>query len=624
MDPRLLDYYNRELQFLREMGAEYAKEFPKIAARLDLSGLACGDPYVERLLEGFAFLAARVHLKLDSEFPRFTQHLLQILYPHYLSPTPSMAVVELTPSLKKGSLADGVTVPRGASLKSPRGKGGEAGCEYRTAHDVTLLPIEIAEVAHTTYSRDLGGEGSGLRDARAALRIRLRALAGLTLDKIAADRLVFFVRGSGEIPAKLWEQVVGSTLGALVRPAGGGDAPREALPARAVRRTGFDDDQALLPFGARSFQGYRLLHEYFAFPERYLFFEVSGLQGPLTRASGREVDLVLLFSKNDPSLNNVVDAGNLALHCTPAVNLFPIQADTIHLSDAQHEYHVVADRTQPLDFEIWDVTDVVGTGAGDRDEQTFHPFYRTGERAGGAGERGYFTTHRVPRALSSAQKRKGARSHYVGSEVFLSLVDEDEAPYRSDLKQVHLKVRATNRDLPLHLAMGQGATDFTLQSGEPVETVRCVAGPTDPMPSFAEGAFSWRVVSHLSLNYLSIADSPDDRGAEALRELLALYAPVATAVVRKQIEGVRSVKARPVVRRLVGRGPIAFGRGLEVSVNFDESAFSGAGAFVLGAVLDEFFARYVSINSFTETVVGSLDRGELIRWPVRTGTRHAL
>jgi type VI secretion system protein ImpG len=234
--------------------------------------------------------------------------------------------------------------------------------------------------------------------------------------------------------------------------------------------------------------------------------------------------------------------------------------------------------------------------------------------------------------IAESQRRKGTRSTYVGTEVFLSIVDASEAPWDSELRQLAVNLRCTNRDLPIHLVLGQGATDFSLVSAAPVAAVRCVAGPTAPAASFIvdpddptrAGEIGWRLINHLALNYLSLTDSADGRGAEALRELLSLYAPVASATVRKQIDGVRSVSSRAVVRRIKGSGPLAFGRGIEIALTLDESAFAGSGAFLLGAVLDEFFARYVSINSFTETTVSTLERGELIRWPAKTGQRQVV
>jgi type VI secretion system protein ImpG len=623
MDPRLLKYYTRELQHIREMGGEFAKEFPKIAGRLGLDGFECADPYVERLLEGFAFLAARVQLKADTEFPRFTQHLLEMVYPQYLVPTPSMAVVQFQPDPNEGALADGFVIGRNSVLRTPLGKGDQTPCEYRTAHEVTLWPIEIAQVEYFTAARDLGKLELRLQQlTRAGLRLRLRATAGLTFDQIALDKLVVYLRG-GELAMHVYEQLLANAVAVVVRSAKGTVPWHEVIDKSRIRRVGFDDKEALLPYGPRSFQGYRLLHEYFAFPDRFMFFEIGGLQPAVRRCKDNELDLLVLLDRGDITLQNVLDPTNFALFSSPAINLFPKRCDSINLSERQTEYHVVPDRTTPMDFEVYDVTSVEGTGAGGQ-EQTFLPFYSRTNPMSHAAQPAYYTLHRMPRVLSQRQKDQGLRSSYFGSEVFLSLVDPREAPYSSDLQQLSLSAMCTNRDLPLQIVVGQGRTDFTLQSSAPVAAVRCLSGPSSPRPSRAEGEFAWRLVSHLSLNYLSLLDSSDGQGAVALRDLLLLYGADREAGLQLQVEGVKSIDAAPITRRVETPGPIAFARGLEVSLTLDESAFGGSGVFLLGAVLEQFFARYVSINSFTETVIKTIGRGEIIRWPARTGRRQTL
>lgn len=622
MDPRLLRYYNRELQFVREMGGEFAKEFPKVAARLGLEGLECSDPYVERLLEGFAFLTARVQLKLDAEFPRFTRHLLELVYPHYLAPTPSMAVVELQPDPTEGSLQEGFLVPRGSALRTPLAKGEQTPCEYRTAHDVTLWPLELAEAAYVPGGGGTFGAAS-VAGVRAGLRLRLRTTGGGSFEKLPLDRLALYLPGTSELPLQLYERIAANGVGVLVQPGGRSPAWREVVPRSRIRCLGFEDGEALLPWGPRSFQGYRLLQEYFAFPERFRFFELGGLGGAVRRCREDLLEVTVLLDRSDPFLESAVDRSQFALFCTPAVNLFPRQADRIHLTERDHEYHVLPDRTRPLDFEVYQVTGVVGYGTGADQKQEFLPFYGARDAAGAGEHRAFFTQRREPRLLSARQRRYGARSPYTGSEVFLSLVDADEAPHRSELRQLAVGTWCTNRDLPLQVTVGQGRTDFTLQTSAPVRAVRCLAGPTKPRPSHADGETAWRLISHLSLNYLSLTDSDEKEGAAALRELLSLYS-TGEASARKQLEGVRSVSCAPIHRRIPRPGPVSFGRGLEVTVTLDEAAFGGSGAFLLGAVLERFFARYVSINSFTETVLRTLDRGEVFRWPVKLGQRPAL
>jgi type VI secretion system protein ImpG len=236
----------------------------------------------------------------------------------------------------------------------------------------------------------------------------------------------------------------------------------------------------------------------------------------------------------------------------------------------------------------------------------------------------YYTVHREPRMLSTKQRSQGARSSYVGSEIFLSLVDATEAPIRPQLKQLAVVTLCTNRDLSLHIPIGQRSSDFVLESGAPVQAVRCVAGPTPPRPSHVHGDPTWRLISHLSLNYLSITDDANGGGASALRELLSLYGDASEPIVRKQIDGVQSVASQSITRRLPISGPVAFGRGIEVTLTLDETAFEGMGVYLLGSVLERFFAKYVSINSFSETILKTIQRKEVVRWPARLGRRSAL
>jgi type VI secretion system protein ImpG len=333
----------------------------------------------------------------------------------------------------------------------------------------------------------------------------------------------------------------------------------------------------------------------------------------------------VFVGRADPTLESVVDRSNLQLFCTPAINLFEKpRIDRIHVNDSSYEFHVVVDRTRPLDFEVYQVTDVVGHGAGDDTEQRFLPFYTATSADAEHLESAYFTTRREPRLVSQEQRRRGSRSSYIGSEVFLSLVDSRQAPYAADLRQLSLQALCTNRDLVLQMPMGLGPTDFSLNIAAPVTSVRVLSGPSRPYGAVADGAIAWRAISHLALNYLSLVNATGQQGAAALRDVLELYATTAEVSAKRQIEGIRSVRVGRVVRRLPGRGPIAFGRGLEITVDVDEMGFEGGSAFLLGAVLDRYFARYVSINSVTETVLRSQSRGEINRWAPNWGTRPTL
>lgn len=624
MDRRLLRYYNQELQYLRELGEEFSREHPKIAERLGLSQFECSDPYVERLLEGFAFLAARVQLKIGAEFPRFTNYLLETIYPHYLAPTPSMAVVQFEADVKDARLAAGFKIPRDTSIKSILGKSDVTSCEYRTAHELKLFPVEVTEARYFVQDLGLLNLPASL-GAKAAIRIRLRAGGAMDFSKIAMEELTLYLRGADDLPFNLYEQIIGHATGLVVRPIQNPAPWQNILPPQNITRVGFDAEQALLPFDARSFQGFRLLHEYFAFPHRFLFVELGGLLPSLKKGKEKELDIIIPVNQADLRLDGMISATNIGLNCTPAINLFPKRADRIHVQDRFSEFHVIPDRTRPLDYEVYSVSEVVGYESGSESTRRFEPFYTATDAEGqDAASGAYYAVNRVQRVLSSDTQRMGPRSSYIGSEVFIALVDAASAPYPANVNELGIGTLCTNRDLALRLPVGRSSTDFTLDISAPCNAIRCISGPTAPRPSTAEGETAWRLISHLSLNYLSLMDTSGGQAAGAFRDILQLYRDMSDQAISKQVDGLKTIVSKPIMRRVMAEGPISFARGLEVEVTFDPHHFEGMGVFVIGAVLDQFFARYVSINSFTETVIRTTEKQEIMRWPARTGHRPIL
>lgn len=624
MDPRLLRHYNTELAHLREMGAEFAQQFPKIAARLGMNGIDVADPYVERLLEGTAFLAARVQLKIEEEFPRFTQQLTHVVLPQAACPTPSMLIARLSPDLASPNLAEGFVVPRGAALIASMPPPHTTSCEFRTAADLTLWPIELTEARYIAQLQDL--PLASLRQTQAlaprvkgALRIRLSAVEGVSFDALRLDALSLYFAGGDETAYRLYETVMAGTLAIAVSTPERPSRALAVLPADALAPAGFSDAEALLPVTPNAFQGYRLLHEYFALPERFRFTRIDGLASVLPSFAAREIELTFLLATADAALERIVTKDNVLLDCVPAINLFAKQADRALVTETAARFHVVPDRTHPLDFEVHSVTGVSGYGASDDTEQTFHPFY--GDfLADRPGDAAYFTTEREPRIVPAARQKSGARTEYVGSETYVSIVDPNAAPYRGSLRQLSFATLCTNRDLPLSMPRGGAGGGFSLDIAAPVAAVRCVSGPSRPAPANLDAARSWRLIDQLSLHYLSLGHGSREAAA-ALRALLALHVPDADQAGRAQVAGVVSVDAKPVVRRLPMPGPIAFGRGLTIEVSVDELAFQGGSAWLFGCVLDRFFARYVSINSFVQTALRTSARGEILGLPPRCGTR---
>jgi len=279
---------------------------------------------------------------------------------------------------------------------------------------------------------------------------------------------------------------------------------------------------------------------------------------------------------------------------------------------------------RPLDFEVFSVLGTEGYAADGGTSLPFLPFYAANDLSRNPEHRAYYMLRREPRQLSGRARRVGPRSSYLGHEVFISLVDADQAPVPPGLRQLGLDLLCTNRDLPLAMPVGKQHTDFTIAVSAPVAAVRCLVGPTAPRPCRGDGDYAWRFISHLGLNYLTLVDTDALQGAAALRELLRLYVPSPTSVPARQLEGLTSIACRPIVRRIPGAGPIAVGRGLELTLTIDEAPFGGAGGILLAAVLERFFAKYVSINAFTETVLRNPERGEVMRWPMRLGQRSVL
>lgn len=624
MDPRLLRHYEAELAYLREMGSEFAAEFPKIAARLELANTEVADPYVERLLEGFAFLAARIQLKMESEFPTFTQSLLGMVYPHFQAPTPSMAIVRIEPNEGIKGTPQGVVLPAGTEMRSLLGTEDQTNCVFTTAHPVCLLPIEVAEAeyigsAAAVAALNLPAEGG----VRAAIRLRLRTTGGMPISKLALDQLSFFLGGPEGPRLRLYEQLSAQVAAVWVRP---GTRPipwQERLPTGSMRPAGFSVGEGLLPRAPDSFDGYRLLQEYYALPERFLFFDLMNLDRAAIRCASEVLEVVVLLTRSEPALV-AFGPDHLQLHCTPAANLFRKRSDRVNLTDRVPEHIVVPDRMRPLDYEVHSVASVEGFPSDGGPTQPFFPFYAANDLSRNPGHRSYYMLRRQPHQLSSRARQRGPRSSYLGHDLYVSLVDADNAPIGEGLRQLGLDLLCTNRDLALSMPVGKKHTDFTVVVNAPVGSIRCLVGPTAPRPCRPDGEYAWRFLSHLGLNYLSLTDTDHLHGAAALRELLRLYVPSGASQAARQLEGLLSVATTPIVRRIPGAGPVCAGRGLQVQLTMDDSSFGGAGSIVLAAVLDRFFAKYVSINAFTETVLRTPDRGEVMRWPMRLGQRAVL
>ena len=606
MQDSLLNYYEQELTYFRKIGQEFAQEYPKVAGRLGLEAGKCDDPHVERLIQAFAFMAARIRHKIDDEFPEVTDALLGILYPHYLAPIPSMSIVQFVPDPLQGKLTSGYTIERGTLLYSRPVKGTQ--CRFRTCYPTTLWPIEVTQAHFEPPDRaPLGVK------AATTLRLELTCQGGMTFNDLPLDRLRFYLHGESQIAHQIYQGLLNNALfvnkacGVLVQPAQGAAGPKslELSPA-CLQPVGFNPNEGMFPYPAHAFSGYRLLQEYFTFPQKFLFFDLCELDRVAQAGFGDRIEILIFFDQ-DPHLSQAVDAGLFRLGCTPIINLFEQVAEPIRVDQTQFEYRVIPDVRRQKDIEVYSIDSVSCTSPHREMVQTVLPFYSVKH---GKTE--------MPQDVFWYGKRKASeKKGDEGSEVYLSLVDLKFDPRLPPSDTLTLHVTCTNRDLPGKLPpMSEEGGYFELEGAAPLSRIRYLVKPTKTIRPSMGGANQWRLISHLSLNYLSLGQD----GQDALQEILKLYDYAGSAAVRQQIAGISNVTSRRVVRRPPSMEWNGFCRGLEVTMEFDEDKFVGSGVFLFASVLEKFLGLYASVNSFVELVAKTTQREEpLRRWPPRSG-----
>lgn len=610
MRDELLQYYERELTYLRRMGAEFARRYPKVAGRLELEPTKCEDPHVERLLEGFAFLAARVHLKLDADFPEISAAMLDVLAPQYVRPIPSMSIAQLHLDPELGKLKSGLAVPRGTPLYT-RPVGG-APCRFRTCYDVTLWPLAVHAAQWTTPDR--------LRvrapDAAAALRLELRCLPDVRLDELSLDTLRLHLAGESTLMHTLYELLDNNVVRVLAREPGPSGRTLE-LPRAALRPVGFGEQEGMLPGFERAFVGYRSLLEYFAFPEKFFFLDVGGFDQLRAARFGAGVELIVLVApferaERRESLESGVREDTFRLGCTPVVNLFPQTAEPILLTQRQQEYTVVPDARRRATTFAYSVEEVVGVTPAAPEPVRFEPFYS--HRHGGASAGG-------GRGAAGPIFWRAARRFAPGHEdeppqVHLGFADLSGRPAFPDQDTATVRLVCFNGDIPSRLPIGQEASDFELDGGGPITRIVALVKPTPVVQPPLGRPLLWRLISQLTLNHLSLVED----GGDALRELLSLHDLGGSAAGAQHVQGLRAVKSEAAHARVTTEHGLAFARGRRVEVEFDEEQFVGGGAYLLAAVLERFLGGYASVNSFVQLQARSRQRRRPMRlWPPRAG-----
>ena len=597
MDDELLGYYEKELTFIRQMGAEFARKYPKIAGRLLLEPDKCEDPHTERLIEAFAFLAARVHKKIDDEVPEITESLLSIIYPHYINPIPAMTIVRFEP-IKQNIPASGYFIEKGTTLYSKPVAG--IACQFSTSYPVTAWPVEVT-------SASLKNPRLSIKNAQQAIQIQLKTFNSLSVSQLGWDSLRFFLNAQHQHVFNLYELLMNNICHLeLEAKTKQGQTVNIQLSPNDIKPVGFAREENLLPYSSRSFPGYLLLFEYFCFPEKFLFVDITGL-GRLKDYELTDTLDIWIYLDRPAKQNLVMTVETFCLNVSPAVNLYKRIAEPVRIEHRLSDYRIIPDIRRQNATEVFTVDSVVSSLSGGK-VIDYRPIFSL--RHLGDEEEGRKVFWNIKRLASG---KKGDS----GTEVYLSFTDASLKPTDPGVETVTLHVTCTNRDLPARLSFGDQQGDFDLDTAGPFSKIISLIKPTSCRRPSLGGSLQWKLISHLSLNYLSLVGG----GEEALKEILKLYDFDNSPSTGQQISGITKLSTDHVTKRI----GVSFIRGIQTAITFDEDKFVGSGLFLFASILETFLAQYVSINSFVQLEARTVQKKEpLKKWPPRNGSRILL
>jgi type VI secretion system protein ImpG len=610
MREELLEYYERELAHLRQLGGQFAEKYPRVASRLLLEPDRCDDPHVERLLEAFAFMAARVHLRVDDDFPEVTSALLGIVQPHYLRPVPSMSIVECELDPEQGKQTAGLRLPAKTPMATKRTVDGLP-CRFQTAYPVELWPLTVGECEWRQPERL--SEPVRVSGAVGVIRMRLLCARDVSFNQFKIGKLAFHLTGETNVVHTLYELLCRNCISILVRnPHQRGSKLVNISPSQ-LRPMGFEEGEALLPYPKRSFDGYRLLQEYFSFSEKFLFFELGGLNAIAEAGCAEQAEILFCFSRFDrperhQDLEIGVSARTLRLGCTPVINLFSHVAEPILVTHTKHEYRVIPDVRHQETTEVFSIDEVMASNTTRRESIQLDPLYSYRFQARKESGRAYW----------HAVRRMNVLGEREPSTIHLSLVDVDGIMTEPDVEVLTVRCSCSNFDLPSRLPFGLEDGDFTAEEFPVVKQITALRRPSPTYdPPTAKGQL-WRLVSQLSLNYLSLVEE----GVTSLQEILRLHNFTDSSYLENQIGGILAMSSKPhfaIMQSIYGNVPA---RGTRVEIEFDERQFVGGGVYLFANVLDRFLGSYTSINSFCQLAARTNQRKEMLgEWPPKAGNK---
>ncbi|MES2297038.1 MAG: type VI secretion system baseplate subunit TssF [Pseudomonadota bacterium] len=601
-------FYEREHANLAVLVREFAEQYPQLASMLHIVDGTCEDPTVTRMVEGMAMLGARILQQLEDSYPKFTEALLNVNYPHYTQPFPSASIARFDYDHAARTITGVSTIPRGAIMSAI--ERGDVACKFRSAYAVTIAPLILARVAFSAVY-DAPASVTPASGATSTIHIDIEGTcATLGLAQLDLPVLRAFIDGDASLRASLRDALFMRAVRAYVELDNDGRwIMLEHIPIAAA---GFADDDALIPLSAASHPAYRLITEYFAFPEKFNFIDIDlAALSKFLPVHGKRLSLHLALSgiRVDSDIARILKPlsnKNLLLACTPVVNLFPQAAVPITVSHTKAEYPLLASGEHADAFDIHSVDWVkmvrdTGTSA---TVTQFQPYYSMRHGLSGV-RRGRYWSIRRDDVLAQASP---------GHETQIALTDIDFNPLAPETATVSAQLNCTNRDSPTRLQLGQQAGELRIEGGPTTHPIRLLRKPT-PSYRFAAGAH-WRLIAQLSLNHRSLSEE----NLETFTEMLALYDLPQSPVTQRQIRGIAGMGQRSARAWAGDAWGGARVRGIEVCITLDEEAYVGSGMHAFVQVLDHFLALYVQMNAFTQLLIKSKATGqELIRCPPRNG-----
>ncbi|CAA0095129.1 Uncharacterised protein [BD1-7 clade bacterium] len=617
MDDRLLEWFNRELKHVRERAQEFGKDYPKVARQLGIYENGIDDPYIHYMLEAFAYMTARIQLKREAAYPEFTQQLVHILFPQFIAQLPAMTLLQLVPAADEGTLNDGFELPRDSLVDNEQHSViVDRVFRFSTTQAVTLWPLTMESAGLLRSRAVIENEGWRLpttATVKTGVKLTLSLDAGLTLGDISLDQLDFYVNGAGQTVAALYESLLCHCQGVCVR---GLDADGETvspgvfLDSDHLSPLGFDREEAALPVDERTFSGQRLLLEYFAYSQKFRYLRVNGLRQGLQPASANKLELLFLLDTAHADMRDI-DRDNFLLFVVPAINLFEKKHESIRVEQGRHRFPVRADDTDPHLYEVHSIKTVRAVDRDLTQRYQVEPLYGNHGHYDSDRPHAFYTLHRT----ESKVRLPEYAERFDASKVTLSMVDVNSSPYTPDLLELDLDILVSNvGDLKALNPDG-----YRLTTNAPVAAVRAVVPPSDPIPAWPQSKTNWLALDHLTFNFQALDHEDKRENARYLQKLLALYAQHTEG--EKLLSGLRALEIETVTRQFFQQGHAVVGNGVSLTLEVDEYCFEGTGCFLLGAILERYFAQMVSMNSFVETHLKSSQRGEVASWNVSNGSR---